>query len=158
MSLPIIYIQTINSEWTDTEPWLYRKPGGADLDTCREGSWGADFFDGIEPRVNERVVIKHRYSAFINTDLNTILKAKGIESVLMTGVATNVCVESTMRDAFMLDYYVTMVDDCMATDDPVLHEGTLENTRRQFGLVASHREVMETWGGFQRNKKSAPGF
>lgn len=158
VSLPIIYIQTINSEWTDTEPWLYRKPGGADLDTCREGSWGADFFDGIEPRVNERVVIKHRYSAFINTDLNTILKAKGIESVLMTGVATNVCVESTMRDAFMLDYYVTMVDDCMATDDPVLHEGTLENTRRQFGLVASHREVMETWGGFERNKKSAPGF
>ena len=71
-------------------------------DTCREGSWGADFFDGIAPRANERVVIKHRYSAFINTDLNTILKAKGIESVLLTGVATNVCVESTMRDAFMI--------------------------------------------------------
>ncbi len=158
VSLPIIYIQTVHSEWTDTEPWLYRKPEGADVETCREGSWGADFFDGIEPRADERVVIKHRYSAFINTDLETILKAKGIESVLLTGVATNVCVESTMRDAFMLDYYVTMVDDCMATSDPVLHEGTLENTRRQFGLVASHKEVIDTWEGLERNKKAAPGF
>ena len=63
-----------------------------------------------------------------------------------------------MRDAFMLDYYVTMVDDCMATSDPVLHEGTLENTRRQFGLVASHQEVIDTWEGLERNKKAAPGF
>ena len=102
VSLPIIYIQTVHSEWTDTEPWLYRTARGADTETCREGSWGVDFFDGIEPRADERVVIKHRYSAFINTDLDTILKAKGIESVLLTGVATNVCVESTMRDAFML--------------------------------------------------------
>ena len=62
-----------------------------------------------------------------------------------------------MRDAFMLDYYVTMVQDCMATSDPVLHEGTLENTRRQFGLVASHQEVIETWEGVER-KKTAPGF
>jgi ureidoacrylate peracid hydrolase len=157
VSLPIIYIQTVHSEWTDTEPWIYRKPEGADKETCREGSWGVDFFDGIEPRADERVVIKHRYSAFINTDLDTILKAKGIESVLLTGVATNVCVESTMRDAFMLDYYVTMVEDCMAGPDPVLHEGTLENTRRQFGLVASHREVVDTWDGAER-KKVAPGF
>ena len=158
VSLPIIYIQTIHSEWTDTEPWLNRKPGGADTETCREGSWGADFFEGIEPRADERVVIKHRYSAFINTDLETILKAKGIESVLLTGVATNVCVESTMRDAFMLDYYVTMVHDCMSTSDPVLQEGTLENTRRQFGLVASHKEVIDTWEGLERSKKAAPGF
>jgi len=77
--------------------------------------------------------------------LNTILKAKGIESVLMTGIATNVCVESTARDAFMLDYYVTMVEDCMATSDQALHEGTLENMRRHFGVVASSLEIMETW-------------
>ncbi len=157
VSLPIIYMETVHSEWTDTEPWLYRKPEGADVETCREGSWGVDFFDGIEPRADERVVIKHRYSAFINTDLDTILKAKGIESVILTGVATNVCVESTIRDAFMRDYYVTMVHDCMATSDPVLPEGTLENTRRQFGLVASHQEVIETWEGAER-KKTAPGF
>lgn len=158
VGLPVIYIQTIHSEWTDTPSWLYRKPSGIDLDTCREGSWGADFFEGIEPRADERVVVKHRYSAFINTDLDTILKAKGVESVLMTGVATNVCVESTARDAFMMDYYVTMVDDCMATSDPALHEATLENTRRHFGLVASSEEVMETWQGLERRKKAAPGF
>lgn len=145
IGLPIIYVQTIHSEWTDTPSWLYRKPSGADTDTCREGTWGAEFYDGISPRPDEKLVIKHRYSAFINTDLNTILKAKGIESVLMTGIATNVCVESTARDAFMLDYYVTMVEDCMATSDPALHEGTLENMRRHFGVVASSQEIVDTW-------------
>ncbi len=157
VSLPVIYIQTIHSEWTDTPSWLYRKPSGIDVDTCREGSWGADFFEGIEPRADEKIVIKHRYSAFINTDLNTILKAKGVESVLMTGVATNVCVESTARDAFMLDYYMTMVEDCVATSDPVLHEGTLENMRRQFGVVASSHEIIETWDSAARDNK-ARGF
>ena len=117
-----------------------------DTDTCRDGSWGAQFFDGIVPRSDEKVVVKHLYSAFINTDLSTILKAKGVESLLMTGVATNVCVESTARDGFMLDYYVTMVSDCMATSDAVLHEGTLENTRRHFGAVASARDIIQTWG------------
>jgi len=146
VNLSVIYIQTLHSEWTDTPSWLYRKPSGIDTDTCREGSWGAQFFDGIVPRSDERVVIKHRYSGFIDTDLNTILKAKGVESLLMTGVATNVCVESTARDGFMLDYYVTMVSDCMATADAVLHEGTLENTRRHFGVVASSREIIQTWG------------
>ena len=46
----------------------------------------------------------------------------------------------------------------MATSDPVLHEGTLENTRRQFGLVASHKEVIDTWEGLERNRNAAPGF
>ena len=78
---------------------LYRKPDGKDLKTCREGTWGVEFYEGIAPLPQERIVIKHRYSSFINTDLNTILKAKGIESVLVTGVATNVCVETTARDA-----------------------------------------------------------
>ena len=155
VGLPIIYIQTIHSEWTDTPSWLYRKPSGADTDTCREGTWGAEFYDGISPRPDEKVVIKHRYSAFINTDLSTILKAKGIESVLMTGIATNVCVESTARDAFMLDYYVTMVADCMATSDPVLHEGTLENMRRHFGVVASSQEVIATWQDLQQKTAAA---
>lgn len=145
VSLPVIYIKTTHGEWTDSPSWIYRKSQQGALNTCREGSWGAEFYQGISPLPGERVVIKHRYSAFINTDLNTVLKAKGIQSVLVCGVATNVCVETTTRDAYMFDYYVTMVEDCSAAYDSKLHETTLENIRRHFGLVASSREIAETW-------------
>ena len=152
VGLTIVYVRTTHSEWTDTPSWVYRSSQKSGLSTCREGSWGAQFYEGIAPRPNERVVIKHRYSAFINTDLNTVLKARGIQSVLVCGVATNVCVETTARDAYMFDYYVTMIDDCSAAYDAKLHLGTLENMRRHFGLVASSAEIAETWSGLPQKE------
>ena len=152
VGLTVVYVRTTHSEWTDTPSWIYCKSHQSALDTCREGTWGTEFYQGISPLPSERVVIKHRYSAFINTELNTVLKAKGVESVLVTGVATNVCVETTARDAYMYDYYVTMVEDGAAAYDPKLHESTLENMRRHFGLVATSEEIMETWKGLAQRK------
>jgi len=145
VGLIIVYIRTTHSEWTDTPSWVYRTSQKGGLSTCREGTWGAEFYEGISPLPIERVVIKHRYSAFINTDLNTVLKARNIQSVLVCGVATNVCVETTARDGYMFDYYVTMIDDCSAAYETKLHLGTLENMRRHFGLVASSGEIIEAW-------------
>jgi ureidoacrylate peracid hydrolase len=154
VGLTVVYIKTTHSDWTDTPSWIYRSSQKGGLSTCREGTWGAEFYEGISPLASERVVVKHRYSAFINTDLNTVLKAKGIQSVLVTGVATNVCVETTARDAYMFDYYVTMVEDCAAAYDAKLHMATLENMRRHFGLVASSDEIIDTWGGLEQRKAS----
>lgn len=145
VGLTTVYIKTTHSEWTDTPSWIYRSSQKSGLSTCREGTWGAEFYDGISPLTSERVVIKHRYSAFINTDLDTVLKARAIQSVLVCGVATNVCVETTARDAYMYDYYVTMIDDCSAAYDAKLHLNTLENMRRHFGLVASSGDIIEVW-------------
>lgn len=145
IGLTIVYIRTTHSEWTDTPSWIYRSSQKSGLSTCREGTWGAEFLEGIAPLPSERVVIKHRYSAFINTDLNTVLKARNIQSVLVCGVATNVCVETTARDAYMYDYYVTMIEDCSAAYETKLHLGTLDNIRRHFGLVASASEIIDTW-------------
>ena len=156
VGLTIVYIRTTHSEWTDTPSWIYRSSQKSGLNTCREGTWGAELYEGISPLPSERVVIKHRYSAFINTDLNTVLKARGIQSVLVCGVATNVCVETTARDAYMFDYYVTMIEDCSAAYEPKLHMGTLENMRRHFGLVASSNQITETWTGLE--KKQAAGL
>jgi len=153
VGLTIVYIKTTHSEWTDTPSWIYRNSQRANLNTCREGTWGAEFYPGIAPLPSERVVIKHRYSAFIHTDLNTVLKAKNTQSVLVTGVATNVCVETTARDAYMFDYYVTLVEDCAAAYEPRLHMATLENMRRHFGLVASSDQVIDCWR--QTNRKAA---
>ena len=150
VALTIVYIRTTHSEWTDTPSWIYRSSQKSGLSTCREGTWGAEFYEGISPRPSERVVIKHRYSTFINTDLNTVLRARGIQSVLVCGVATNVCVETSARDAYMFDYYVTVIDDCSAAYDVKLHMTTLENIRRHFGLVASSAEVAEIWSDLAR--------
>jgi ureidoacrylate peracid hydrolase len=147
VGLTVVYIRTTHSDWTDTPSWIYRTSQKSGLSTCREGTWGAEFYDGIAPLPSERVVIKHRYSAFINTDLNTVLKARGIQSILVCGVATNVCVETTARDGYMYDYYVTMIDDCSAAYDAKLHLSTLENIRRHFGLVASSQQIIESWSG-----------
>ena len=78
VGLTTVYVRTTHSEWTDTPSWIYRSSQKSGLNTCREGTWGAEFYDGIAPLPSERVVIKHRYSAFINTDLNTVLKGHGI--------------------------------------------------------------------------------
>lgn len=150
--IPIVYIRTTHSEWTDSPSWIYRKSQQKALTSCREGTWGAEFYEGIHPLPTERVVIKHRYSAFIRTDLDTVLRARGVESVLVTGVATNVCVETTARDAYMLDYYVTLVADCSAAYDRSLHEGTCENINRNFGLVATSDEITATWDGLKKGK------
>jgi ureidoacrylate peracid hydrolase len=154
-ALPIIYIKTLHGEWTDSPSWVRRMPEEKVLSTCREGSWGAEFYDGIVPRADERVVVKHRYSAFIETDLNTVLRARGIESVIITGVTTNVCVETTARDAYGYDHYVTLVEDCVAAYDPRLHDATLTNMRRHFGLVASAEEIVEAW---RTQQKKAAGL
>ena len=85
-----------------------------------------------------------------------MLKARNIQSVLVCGVATNVCVETTARDAYMYDYYVTMIEDCSAAYEAKLHLGTLENMRRHFGLVASSHEIIDSWQDLPA--KQAPGL
>lgn len=117
---------------------------GYPLDVLISDTWGAEFFQ-IAPEAGDLVVTKHRYSAFIDTDLPLHLRSHGITSLILTGVATNVCVESTARDAFMMDYHVMLLEDCCATYSQVLHDTTLENIWRSFGIVADSAELMAAW-------------
>src|ERR1700722_16189896 len=117
----IIFIQTIHEDETDSEAWKARR---ALQDLCRKGTWGADFIS-VSPQPGEPVVIKHRYSAFIGTRLDSILRTFATETLIMTGVATIVCVESTARLGFMMDYHIVMISDCTAAASPAEHEGGL---------------------------------
>jgi ureidoacrylate peracid hydrolase len=103
------------------------------------------------------VVTKHRYSAFVDTELQALLRSNRIENLLLAGVATNVCVESTARDAFMFDYRVTVLSDCTGTYSETLREATLENMRRAFGTVATSTEVTRIWASLPaRVRRGAP--
>ncbi len=144
---PVIWLKLVNSEWT-TSPAAHeqreRTRPGTDL-ICSRGTWGAEFFR-VEPAEGEPIVEKHRYSPFVGTNFELILCSQGITTLVVAGVATNVCVESTVRDAYMRDFHVVLVDDCSATYDPAKHAATLANISGHFGLVVRSDEVFTAWG------------
>jgi ureidoacrylate peracid hydrolase len=142
----IVWIKVLHFEWTTSpagKEQRMRTRGNTTM-ICQEGTFGAEFYR-VEPEPGEPIVVKHRYSAFVDTDLQLILRSKGIQSVILTGVATNVCVESTARDAFMRDYYVTFASDCSATFTQEKHDATLRNMADHFGVVATSDEIVEAW-------------
>jgi len=112
---------------------------------CMEGSWGADFFR-IHPRDGDIVVDKHTFSGFHETGLHAQLLARGIRTLVMTGVATNVCVDSTLRHGFFLGYHIVVAEDCVGSGNPVGHEGTLSTVRVNFGEVTTSAELLRLFG------------
>ncbi|ANS76591.1 isochorismatase [Paenibacillus yonginensis] len=141
--VPLIFIQTFHEDATDSEAWRERSAGNS-AQVCRKGSWGAEFFE-VEPAAGEIIVNKHRYSAFINTRLDTVLRTLGIETLIMTGVSTNVCVESTARDGYMLDYHIVMLKDACASYSREAHDMTMTNISGYFGTVTDTSEVIQLW-------------
>jgi ureidoacrylate peracid hydrolase len=87
-------------------------------------------------------VAKNRYSALIKGDLGNKLRARGIDTLLLAGTKTNVCVECTARDAMMLDYKVVLLSDCTAALSDDEQRATLENVIQQFGDVLSAQEAL----------------
>ena len=112
---------------------------------CLSGSWGAEFYR-VKPEPGERVVIKHRYSAMVNTELSKLLVQYGIRSLLLTGIATDTCVESAGRDAYFIDYYVTIVEDCCGAASEEDHRMALRRFNRDYGQVVTSCEVIDAWG------------
>jgi ureidoacrylate peracid hydrolase len=132
-----------------SETWLEqarRRRNGAyvQFPVCEAGQWNGDFYR-IRPLPDEVIVTKHRYGAFESTDLDLVLRSRGIRTVIMTGVATNVCVETTARQAFLRDYYVVFLSDCTATYAQAAHDATLYNIDQFFGEVAASDDVMACW-------------
>jgi ureidoacrylate peracid hydrolase len=140
---PVVFIQTIHEDATDSEAWVGRLEGKS-ATICRKNTWGAEFTE-VAPLPTEPVVIKHRYSAFINTRLESVLHTLKVENLIMTGVSTNVCVESTARHAYMLDYHIVFMSDCTAAYSREEHEGALYNMKTHFGVVATADDVIAQW-------------
>jgi ureidoacrylate peracid hydrolase len=142
----IIHVKTIHSEWTDNPVWLSRNKNAPNV--CRMGSWGAEWweeFPGFHPKSGEYIVTKHRYSAFVSTDLDMVLRCTGVKTIVIGGVATDTCVESTVRDAFVLGYKVVALSDCSRSKDDASHEASLKTIRERFGSVAKSDEVLAIW-------------
>jgi ureidoacrylate peracid hydrolase len=112
---------------------------------CPPDSWGNDFYADVRPLDGEPIVTKHRFDAFLRTDLELILRSNAIRSVVVTGVATNVCVETTSRQAFMRDYYVVLPGDGAAAYSAAEQDASLATIDRYFGQVTTCDVVVDAW-------------
>ncbi len=100
-------------------------------------------FREIAPLAHERVIRKHRYSAFFDTDLETVLRGLGVDTLIISGCMTNYCCGATARDAFYRNYRVLFGSDITATDNPEIHEAELKTLRRGFARVLSVQEILD---------------
>lgn len=117
---------------------------GITSDCCVPGTWGSDWF-GVAPQPHEPVFTKHTYSGFHGTGLHETLQARGIRTIVFTGVQTHICVETTLRAAHTLGYYCVVAEDAVASHSPAEHAATLANVRFLFGDVCPSTTLRQIW-------------
>lgn len=102
------------------------------------GTWDYELVEPLKPRGGDIVLTKPRYSGFFNSQLDSSLRARGIRNIVFIGIATNVCVESTLRDGYFLEYFGIMLEDATHQAGPeFLQQATVYNVERYFGWVST---------------------
>ena len=149
LGVPVFWILHANSRVGGKSDWeLFFNTIVADdvrdktldsLTAARQSVWAE-----LVTAPSDQTVLKNRYSALIqgSSSLERMLRGMGIDTILVAGTKTNVCCESTARDAMMLDFKVVLVEDCCAALSDDEHRGALENVIQQFGDVMTSGEVL----------------
>jgi len=154
--MPVVYLQVgykpdlSNSGGPEAPNW--HKELGLRMMRCRpelkgtlvtEGTWDFAVVDELAPQPGDIVIVKQLYSGFARTSLDDELKARGIRYLFFTGIATNVCVESTLRHAYFLDYWPILITDAaMQAGPPAMQEATLFNVENYFGWTIPAEEFL----------------
>lgn len=141
--IPVFFVRTgYSADYSDRRPHD-RGDRLEQLGGLLRGSWDAEMLDELTPGPHEEFVNKTRNSVFLGTcSLEKILKERGINHLILTGVGTDVCVESTARDAYQMDYRVTTVSDATGTCTEADHLAAL-HALRMFGGTAPTAEVID---------------
>ncbi len=143
LGLSVVYTATVHT--TDSlEPGRHRvlplrdrNAAAARTAVCLQRTWGAEVVDPLRPEPGDLLIEKRRYSAFFETDFDRQLRAREIDTLVVAGATTNVCVDSTVRDAYFRGYDVVVLEDCVASYEQDLHAATLRNVDLLFGMVVS---------------------
>jgi len=109
---------------------------------CIKDTWGAQVVDVLPVMPEDSVIAKRRYSGFFQTDLDLHLRERKIESVIVTGVVTNICVRSTVNDAFFLGYDVIVPEDCVAATSERQQEAHLYDIDTHYGTVTDLKTIL----------------
>lgn len=151
--IPVFWVRTEHSVQTDSTAWSSRRLkvddqlAVSDAPICQPGSPGAEFY-ALSPSPQDSVVVKHRYSAFVGTDLMIRLRALDVNQLAIAGTATEVCVESTIRDAFQRDFYTVAIADGCISSDHSQHLSALMRFERFFGRVLNVDDMKVEWESF----------
>lgn len=142
--VPALFVRTIYNAWTISPPIRERwqKMGMDGL--CADGSWGAEFYR-VRPQEKDRVVNKYRASGFMETDLDLTLRAKEVQTLVMGGVGVWGGLFDTARDAIAKNYYVLLLEDCIAGGKPQERSMLIDLFRRYHGDVVTSRDVIDAW-------------
>lgn len=149
LGVPVIWVLHANSHYKGASDW------GMFYDNFVSGEVRARTVQGNAPEnqavysalqvdPTDMIVVKNRYSALIpgSSSLERVLRSLGLDTVLIAGTKTNVCCESTARDAMMLDFKVVLLSDCCAALSDEEHRSAMENIVQQFGNVVSSEEAL----------------
>lgn len=110
-----------------------------------KGTWGAEIINELKPMAGDVIIDKQRYSGFVNTDLEKVLSHLKLKYLFFTGVALNICVESTVRDAFHREFWPIVISDCCEAVGPKYSKkATLWNISRLFGWITTSRIFTQT--------------
>jgi len=108
------------------------------------GAWDAEIVEDLCPQDGDIVLWKQRYSGFVGTNLDMILRTQNMKYLFFVGVATNVCVEASIRDAFYHEYFSILISDAVANaGPPTTQDATISNIRNFYGWVTTSRNVIE---------------
>src|SRR4029077_13085681 len=108
-----------------------------------EGTWDSEIVEELAPQPGDLVITKTRYSGFAGTPLDSQLRMRGIQFLFFAGIATNVCVESTLRDAYFHDYWpILLADAAMPAGSTSAHEATLFNVESFFGWTMNSKDLL----------------
>ena len=152
--VPRVFIRVVIPEdrwtavWQDQFAGSVRPDDGSAVnlkEALAPGSPVTPFAPGFEPEPDDLVVVKTRYSGFVGTDLAAQLRERGIRTVVLAGLTTDVCVGSTARDAFHHEFHTVTLADCTAEQTLARHEAGLATLAANFGRVCTSEDVLAAW-------------
>jgi ureidoacrylate peracid hydrolase len=109
---------------------------------CLAGTWGTQIVDGLKPGPEDTIMPKHTYSGFFETPLHETLQRMGVNTLVVTGVVTNICVRSTCHDAFFRGYDVLVPRECVSATSEREQESSLYDIDTHYGTVTSLEQVL----------------
>lgn len=133
-------------DWkNDSNVWLSQLLRLKQSGLCTPNIFGEAAYTGVEPLPGEPPIYKPRYSGFVNTNLEALLQEHSISTIVVCGVATNICVESTVRDGFMRNFEVIVVGDASGAYSETMHQAALDVMNLAFGVVVSVDDIVNAW-------------
>jgi nicotinamidase-related amidase len=147
-AVPVIFIQEVHKR---TLVDFGRELDGSETIHGLEGDLTTELADGLDPRPDEYLIRKRRYSAFFATELELVLKSYGVETLILLGALTDVCVHYTFADAHQHDYHCRVVADCVGGSSLAAHEASLKAMQYlQRDCLVSSGEVLDALGDLSR--------